>query len=239
MQISVVIPAYNEEKRILPTLESVCSYLNSRNYEYEILVVSDGSRDNTANMVHEFSRNCPGLRLIDNKENHGKAWVVKQGMIEAKGKLRLFMDADNSTTIDNLDTMLPFIKEGYSVVIASIGVKGAKKIGSEPFYRRLLGQAGNLWIRFWAVPGIHDTQRGFKLFTHEAAEKIFPKMLTYGWGFDVELLALAQKYKFKIKEIPISWNNAPDSKVNIWAYPKTLLQTLKIWWNLVSGQYGK
>ena len=237
MYLSVVIPAYNEAKRIVPTLKSVFDYLKKQNYEYEVLVVNDGSKDNTAEIVQSFQSQVSSLKLIDNKQNRGKAKAVQQGMMAAQGDLRLFMDADNATTIDNLDKMLLHINDGYGIVIASIGIKGAEKIGEEPVYRRLLGQLGNLWIRFWAVPDIHDTQRGFKLFTREVTEKIFPKMLTFGWGFDVELLALARKYGYKIKEVPIVWKNAPDSKVNIWAYPKTLLQTLKIWWNLKTNKY--
>lgn len=237
MYFSVVIPAYNEAKRITLTLRSVFEYLKKQNYEYEVLVVNDGSKDDTAAVVSDFAREFPELRLIDNKRNRGKAKVVQQGMMEAMGDLKLFMDADNATTIDNLDKMIPYINEGYGVVIASIGIKGAQKIGEEPSYRRLLGHLGNLWIRLLAVPGIYDTQRGFKLFTREVAEKIFPKMRTFGWGFDVELLALARKYGYKIKEVPIVWKNAPGSKVNIWAYPKVLLQTLKIWWNLKTNKY--
>lgn len=237
MYLSVVIPAYNEAKKITPTIRSIFDYLKNQSYEYEVLVINDGSRDNTVEVVAGFTNEFPALKIVDNKRNQGKAKVVQQGMTEAKGDLKLFMDADNATTIDNLDKMIPYISEGYDIVIASIGIKGAKTIGEEPSYRRLLGQLGNLWIRFWAVPGIHDTQRGFKLFTKESADKIFPKMLTFGWGFDVEVLALARKYGYKIKEVPIVWKNTANSKVNIWAYPKTLLQTLKIWWNLNTKKY--
>jgi len=218
-------------------LKSVFDYLKKQNYEYEVLVVNDGSKDNTAEIVQSFQSQVSSLKLIDNKQNRGKAKAVQQGMMAAQGDLRLFMDADNATTIDNLDKMLLHINDGYGIVIASIGIKGAEKIGEEPVYRRLLGQLGNLWIRFWAVPDIHDTQRGFKLFTREVTEKIFPKMLTFGWGFDVELLALARKYGYKIKEVPIVWKNAPDSKVNIWVYPKVLMQTVKIWRNLITKKY--
>lgn len=237
MHLSVIIPAYNEAKRIPATLQSIHQYLSKQSYEYEILVVSDGSTDDTARVVENAKSQIPNLKLLDNKENHGKAYVVKQGMLAATGELRLFMDADNSTTIEVLDSMMPFLK-AYEVIIASLGVAGSKKVGHEPSYRRWLGKAGNLWIQFWATPGIHDTQRGFKLFTAEAANKIFPKMKTFGWGFDVEVLALAHKFGFKIKEVPITWNNDPNSKVNIWAYPKVLMQTLVIRWYLLTNQYG-
>lgn len=236
MHLSVIIPAYNEAKRLPATLKSVHAYLAKQAYDYEILVVNDGSRDNTANIVRELQMHIPNLELIDNRQNHGKAWVVQQGMLKASGDLRLFMDADNSTHIDALDAMLPYLGV-YDVVIASIGVPGAKKIGHEPWYRRMLGKAGNIWIQVWATPGIHDTQRGFKLFTKKSAEAVFPKMRTFGWGFDVELLAIAHMMKFRIKEIPITWDNDPNSKVNIWAYPKVLLQTIQVRWNMIVGRY--
>ena len=176
------------------------------------------------------------FKVINNKENRGKGAVVKQGMLEAKGDYRIFMDADNSVSIDVLDTMLP-LTSTYQVVIASIGVEGAQKVGHEPFYRRLLGKLGNLFIQLLAVPGIHDTQRGFKLFTAKAAAEVFPRMHVAGWGFDVGALAIARKMGYNIKEVPVSWNNDPSSKVNIWAYPQVLLETIKIRWNLLSGVY--
>lgn len=233
MYLSVIIPAYNEEKRIGKTLESVRAYLTKQSYDWEVIVVNDGSSDD----VTRYTLHDPHYKLINNTINQGKAKVVRQGMLAATGDLRLFMDADNATTIENIEKMLPFIPE-YQIVIASIGVPGAQKIGHEPFYRRLLGKAGNLWIQLWATPGIHDTQRGFKLFTREAVENIFPKMRTFGWGFDVEILALARKLGYKIKEVPITWNNDPNSKVNMWAYPKVLLQTVVIWWDIITNKYG-
>ncbi len=240
MYLSVIIPAYNEEKRIGSTLKSIDEYLRRQNYDYEILVVSDGSRDNTAGLVSGFEQSIRGLRLIDNKENHGKGYVVKQGMLEAKGELCLFTDADNSTTIDHLDKFTPFISRGYSVIIGSIGISGHKVAsGSEPIWRRVLGKLGNLFIQIMAVPGIHDTQRGFKLFTADAVSKIFPKLTITRWGFDIEVLALARKFGYKIKEIPVDWKNDPNSKVGLKAYFQVLLETVKIRWNLMTGVYNE
>lgn len=240
MQLSVIIPAYNEEKRIGSTLKSIDEYLRRQSYDYEILVVSDGSRDNTAGLVRGLEQEVVGLRLIDNKDNRGKGYVVKQGMLEAKGDLCLFTDADNSTSIDHLDKFLPYINEGYSVIIGSIGVSGHKVAsGSEPGWRRILGKLGNLFIQIMAVPGIHDTQRGFKLFKAEAVNKIFPKLTITRWGFDIEVLALAKKFGYKIKEIPVDWKNDPNSKVGLRAYFQVLLETVKIRWNLIMGVYNK
>lgn len=233
MYISVVIPAYNEEKRIEKTLLSVHEYLSRQSYDYEIIVVSDGSSDSTVATVNNQLSTVNNLRLIDNKENHGKGWVVKQGMMEARGDYCLFMDADNSTTIDHLNKFWPYVQGGFDVVIASIVVKGAEVAHTEPLHKRLLGKLGNLWIQFWVLPGIWDSQRGFKLFTAKAAIMIFPKLKIVRWGFDVEVLALARRFGFKIKEVPVRWINDPDSKVKPSAYLQVLFEVLKIRWSLV------
>src|SRR3989344_2756599 len=156
-----------------------------------------------------------------------------------RGELRVFTDADNSTSIDHVERMMPFIGS-HDVVIGSLAVPGAKIVqgGGEPWYRVLMGKLGNKWIQIWAVWGINDTQRGFKMFTAKATQAIFPKLTIFGWGFDVEVLALAKKFGFKIKEVPVTWDNDPNSKVNFWAYPQVLLQTLKVRWNLMTGQYN-
>lgn len=240
MYLSVVIPAYNEEKRIGSTLKLIDEYLRRQNYDYEILVVSDGSKDGTISLVKNLEAEIRGLRLVDNKDNHGKGYVVRQGMLEAKGELRLFTDADNSTSIDHLDRFIPYIDQDYQVIIGSIGIFGHKVAsGSEPVWRRVLGKLGNLFIQIMAVPGIHDTQRGFKLFTAEAVNKIFPKLTINRWGFDIEVLALARKFDYKIKELPVDWKNDPNSKVGLKAYLQVLLETVKLRWNLMTGVYNR
>ncbi len=233
----MIIPAYNEEKRIKKTLLSVDEYLSRQSYDYEILVVSDGSQDKTADIVNSLAGRIGGLGLIDDEENHGKGWVVKQGMLRAQGDYRLFMDADNSTTIDHLEKFWPWAERGYEIVIASIAAEGAQVAKAEKFYRRLLGKLGNLWIQFWVLPGIWDSQRGFKLFSKKAAEAIFPKLKIDRWGFDVEVLALARKLGLKIKELPIRWANEGESKVNPSAYFQVLSEVLKIRWNLWTNKY--
>lgn len=237
MRLSVIIPAYNEERRIEKTLLSVNDYLSKQSYDYEILVVSDGSRDKTVDVVSGLAGRISGLKVIDNKENHGKGWVVKQGMLEARGDYRLFMDADNATTVDHLEKFWPWVERGYDVIIASIAIKGAQVVKTEKFYRRLLGKLGNLWIQFWVLPGIWDSQRGFKFFSAKAAEAIFPKLEIGQWGFDVEVLALAKRLGFKIKEVPIRWANEGESKVKPGAYFQVLLEVLKIRWNLWTNKY--
>ncbi len=239
MYLSVIIPAYNEEKRIGETLKSIDEYLGRQDYEYEIIVVNDGSKDNTAQLVRKMEPEIRDLRFIDNKDNHGKGYVVRQGMLEAKGELRLFTDADNATSIDHLDKFIPYLNQGYNIVIGSIAVEGHKVAsGSEPLWRRIAGKLGNFFIQIMAVPGIHDTQRGFKLFTAKAVQDIFPKLTINRWGFDIEVLALARKFSYKIKELPVDWKNNPDSKVGLRSYFQVLLETVKIRWNLMTGKYN-
>ncbi len=236
MHLSVIIPAYNEEKRIGKTLESVGSYLTRQGFSFEVVVVNNRSKDNTEGVVKKFQGVFPEIRLMN--ENHaGKGYAVKKGMLEAKGDYRLFMDADNSTSIEHIEKMMPYFKQGYDVVIGSLAVKGAKVVRGEPTWRVILGKLGNKWIQIFGVWGINDTQRGFKMFTAKASEKIFPQITIFGWGFDIEVLALAKKYKYWIKEIPVTWDNDPDSKVNIWAYPQVLLQTLQVFRNKYTGVY--
>lgn len=240
MHLSVVIPAYNEEKRISGTLSDICSYLSGKPYEWEIIVVDNRSKDNTANVAQSHTNTCPQIRVVKEPRG-GKGYAVQKGMLEAHGEYRLFMDADNSTTIGHLDVMMPYLSQGYDVVIGSIAVRGTKILhgGEEPLWRVMLGKLGNKWIQLFAVWGIKDTQRGFKLFTAKAAKDIFPRVTIGKWGFDVEVLAIARTHEYKIKEVPVTWNNDPNSKVTIWTYPQVLLETLKVFWNRINGVYRR
>lgn len=238
MHLSVIIPAYNEEKRIGKTLRSVAEYLKKQSYDWEILAVNNNSKDGTVRVVGELAREIPGIKMV-NEPRQGKGYAVQGGMLQATGDYRLFMDADNSTTVDHFERMFPYISQGYQVIIGSIAVKGARIVrgGGEPLWRVIFGKLGNKWIQFFAVWGISDTQRGFKVFTAKAAKDIFPRLTIFGWGFDVEVLAVARLKGYKIKEVPIVWDNDPESKVNVWAYPQVLAQTLKVFWNKITGRY--
>lgn len=238
MYLSVIIPAYNEEKRIRGTLLSVDKYLSKQSYDYEIVVVDNNSKDRTAEIVQDLSSKIQNLRLI-HQLIQGKGNAVVRGMLDAQGDFRLFTDADNSTSIDQIEKMWPWLEQGYDVVIGSLAVPGAKIVqgSGEPWWRIVMGKLGNKWIQIFAVWGINDTQRGFKMFTVRAVQAIFPRLTIFGWGFDVEVLALAKKFKYKIKEIPVIWNNPPETRVNFWAYPQVLIQTVKVRWNLWTGKY--
>ncbi len=240
MHISVVIPAYNESVRIGRTLQAVGSWLKSRQYDAEIIVVNNRSTDDTADVVRNFMQAYHAIRLID-EPKPGKGHAVTTGMLFATGRIRLFMDADNSTTIDHLVSMEPYLERGYDVVIGSLAVPGAHVVrgGGEPLWRVVLGKLGNLWIQLWAVPGIWDTQRGFKVFTAKAANDIFRRMTIFGWGFDVEVLAIARAHGYRIKEVPITWDNPPDTRVTVWTYPKVLGETVRIGIKRMLGVYKK
>jgi len=163
---------------------------------------------------------------------------VKQGMLEARGKYRLFMDSDNSVPIDYFDKFLPYFSQGYDVVIGSIEVAGAKIEEHAAWYRRLLGHWAKLLIRFMAIWEIHDTQRGFKIFSEKAAREVFPLQTLTRWGFDIEILVISKNLGFRIKELPVTWNNPAGSKVTLGAYFTTLRDLLIVKKNLIFGKYN-
>ncbi len=238
MKLSVVIPAYNEEKRLPNTLKEVDKYLRDRPYEYEILVVNDGSKDGTAETVKKEMAEIKNLRLIDNKTNKGKGGVVRQGMLEARGEIRLFMDADNSTFVNQVEKMWPEFEKGFAIVIGSRDIKGAKTEAAQPFYRVLLGDIFNLIVQFiLGLWGIFDTQCGFKAMTAEAAQKILPKCRIDRWAFDPEILVIGRKMGYKIKEVPVHWVNDPESKVKFKGMVRMLREILEIRWNLITNKY--
>jgi len=238
MYLSVIVPAYNEQRRLPKTLSSIDSYLRKQSYDYEILVVNDGSKDKTAEVVEDLKVKIKNLRLIDNKENQVKGFVVRQGLLEAKGEYRLFTDADNSTSIDQVEKMWPEVKKGYDIVIGSRDLKESIIAVPQSWFRRRLGDVFNLFTQVTCgLWGIWDAQCGFKIFTKEAVEKIFPKCKINRFAFDPEILVIAKKLGFKIKEIPVVWINEPESKVKFKSMVKMGLDLLKIRWNLIKNVY--
>jgi len=238
MRLSVIIPAYNEERRLPKTLREINKYLRKQSYDSEVVVVSDGSKDKTGEAVREMMGEIKNLRLIDNKENHGKGYVVRQGMLEGKGDYRLFTDADNSTSIDHIEKMWPYFEKGYDVVIGSRDIKGAVLDPPQPRSRRLVGDV----FRFFShiicgTWGILDTQCGFKGLTKKAVLDIFPRTKIDGFSFDPEVLVIAKKLGYKIKEIPVLWRNDPESKVKFKSIIKMALDLFKIRRNLITHKY--
>ena len=238
MYLSVIIPAYNEEKRLSKTLEEIDKYLSKQNYDYEILVVNDGSKDKTAQVIRDRVSVIQNLRLIDNKKNNGKGYVVRQGMLEAKGEYRIFTDADNSTSIDQVEKMWPYFEAGFDIVFGSRDAKGAILNPPQSPLRRFLGEVfgflTNLIVGTW---GIADSQCGFKCFTKKAAENIFPKCKINRFAFDPEFFVIAKKLGYKIKEIPVYWENDPESKVKFKWMVNMGIDLLKIRWNIITKKY--
>ncbi len=236
--LSVIIPVRNEAKRMPNTLIDIDKHLSKVPFEYEILIIENGSQDATFEIAKRFAEFIKNIRIIRNSRG-GKGLAVQRGMLEAKGKIRLFTDADNSTTIDHFFAMEQYFKEGYDIVIGSRDVEGAKLVPPQPWYKQVLGNIGNLIIQILLLPGIPDTQCGFKAFTERAATEIFPRMTVERWGFDFEVLAIGKLLGFKTKQIPVTWVNDIRSGVSASAYAKTLLEVLKVKWQLMRGVYAK
>lgn len=235
--LSIIIPAYNEAERIPRTLIDMDRRLARAEYSYEILVIDDGSKDNTVEVVTKMLPMIKNLRIVETNENLGKGGAVRRGMLLAKGQIRLFTDADNSTSIDQFENMIPFFKQGYGVVIGSRAVKGAKLDPPEPFYRQAIGKGLNLFIQALLLWGIWDTQCGFKAFTAEAADRIFKMSRIRGWGFDVEILSIAKLMGYKIKEMPVRWADDARSHVRWSGGLQFIRDALKIRWWLWRHEY--
>ena len=241
MYLSWIIPAYNEEKRIERTLREVDTYLKSRSFSggYEIIVAFSASRDRTAEIIKKMQSEVPGLRLLS-LENKGKGWAVKQAMLQARGEIRLFSDADNSTAPEYFDKMRSFFDKGYEVVISSRhpkDVPGASRDVEEPWYRELLGSLGNLVIQIFGVWGIWDTQNGFKAFSSPAADKIFSLTSIFGFAFDIEVLALARRLNYRVAIIPVRWRYELESTVTLKDYLKVFVDVFKIRWYVLINKY--
>jgi cellulose synthase/poly-beta-1,6-N-acetylglucosamine synthase-like glycosyltransferase len=236
--LSVIIPAYNESKRIGVTLSDLKRYFEHAPYEYEVIVVNDGSKDDTAAVVSAYQQDFPALKLVDNVQNRGKGYAVKTGMLEARGDYRLFMDADNSVTIDTIE---PFFSEmvygKHDVIIGSIAFSYMPTIEHNGWHRRFFGSMSKFLVRVVATPGIYDTQRGFKLFTRKAAETIFPLQKIDRFGFDIELLTIARLHNFSIKEMPVVWDNPAGSTVRLRAYIDSFIELWRIYANVLRGKY--
>ena len=237
MYLSVIIPTYNEERRFTRTLFEIDKYLKKQNYNYEIIVVDDGSKDDTVKITKNLLPKISNLTFIENKKNNGKGYVVKQGLLAAIGEYRLFTDADNSTSIDQIEKFLPELKN-YDIVIGSRVITGALLNPAQPFFRRILGNISKIIIRIIVqLPKIKDTQCGFKIFSKKAVQEILPKCRACGWVFDAEMLKIADKMGYQIKEIPVIWKNDKESKVKITSAPKIIFDLLNIKFNLIFNRY--
>ncbi len=236
--ISLVIPAYNEEARLAKTIEESIEYFQTKGWSYEIIVVDDGSTDGTLRSIETICSSNSRVKTIQFKKNAGKGKAVKKGILDASGAYVLFMDADHSVNISNLDIFIKYIDEGYDIAIASIVLNGARIHDANTPLRRMAGSFSKILIRIFAVPTIYDTQRGFKLFTHRAAQSIFSRVTIARWGFDIEALVIASLNGFRIKEIPVHWMNSKRSDIGISDYLVTLFELMRILYNKFLGRYN-
>ena len=208
--LSIVIPAYNEESRIGPTLRRIEEYLSPKVYPWEVIVVDDGSTDGTVSAAREAS---PRSKVLPNDGNRGKGYSVRRGALEARGDVILFSDSDLSAPIEELGKLQKAIAEGADVAIGSRALPDSDIQIHQPFYREGMGKMFNLFVRLLVFPGISDTQCGFKAFTREAAREIFERQILDGFAFDVEILYIARRLGYTVEEVPVIWRNSADTKV--------------------------
>jgi dolichyl-phosphate beta-glucosyltransferase len=231
--ISVVIPAYNEARRLLPTLARMREYFDAAGEEYEVIVVDDGSRDSTARDAEAVAQDWPQLRVLRQTPNRGKGAAVRMGMLAAKGELRLFSDADLSTPIEELEKLRSAIGGKCEVAIASRAVKGRQIGVHQPGMRETMGRVYNALLQLIVLPGIHDSQCGFKLFTAVASQKCFEPLQIERFGFDAEALLRARRAGWEIAEVPVHWSHRDDSRVS------AVRDSVSTFWDLVRLRFRK
>lgn len=240
VKLSVIIPAYNEEMRIERTLLDVDSYLEKQNYEYEILVIDNGSKDKTVEVVKRLEattvQNAHILEQPPIIPGNNKGNAVRKGIMAAQGEYCVFMDADNATPISEIEKFWPDLESGIEVVIGSRWQEGASV--KQSFLKKLLSRMSNILIQIVLIPHIKDTQCGFKAFKTSAAKEIFKHLTIYAWAFDMELLTIALKLSFRIKEVPVLWKEPGGSHVPLMAYLRSLRDLFIIKWNSLTGKYS-
>jgi len=233
--ISIIIPAYNEEKRLPEALNRMLNYLKKRKLRNEIIIVADKSKDRTLEVVKYYSKRYKNIRYIYNPKKQGKGYAIKKGVLASKGSLVLFADADTSTPITELGNFMPQIK-GYDIVIGSREHKDSI-VKNKLISRVVLGNLGNILLRLLLIKRIKDTQCGFKLFKGNIARELFSLSRIKGFGFDFEIIFLAQKKKYKIREMPVSWTYCDGTKVTWQSHFGTLRELFEIKLNHLLGKY--
>jgi len=214
-ELTIVIPAYNEEARLEPTLRAYLDHCRATRRAAELIVVDDGSRDGTSQVVEQLTDEYPELRLIRLAENRGKGFAVRSGVVNARGKLILFADADGATPLGELDRLEQAIANGADVAIGSRALDGTGVEVRARLHRRVIGRAFHMLVETLTVHSIRDTQCGFKLFREPVAHELFARMRMNGFSFDVEVLMMAQRQGYRIAEVPVNWTHQPGSKVNL------------------------
>ncbi len=238
--LSIVIPAHNEETRLPPSLAQINAYLQRQDYAFEVIIVENGSADRTFAVAKEFADAFSHIRVIQSPDNlRGKGLAVKQGMLAANGEWRFICDADLSMRIEDIARFLPPASAGCDVIIASREAPGAQRV-DEPEYRHMIGRINNWIIKLAALDDFEDTQCGFKMFRRSAALDLFGVQKMNGIGFDVELLYIAKRRGYKIKEVPITWYYDPYSTMRLWDDSVNMLREIwEIRRNWRRGDYEK
>jgi dolichyl-phosphate beta-glucosyltransferase len=238
IKLSVIIPAHNEEIRIVKTVNDVDSYLKKQNYTYEIIVVDSWSNDGTFEVVKKLvSEGAANNLQVIRQDIHGKGAAVKLGVARSQGQYVMFMDADNATPISEVEKFWPYLEQGYEVVIGDRYLDEKHK-AHQPWYRTLLSRGSNLLIQIVLIPHVHDTQAGFKCFNGNAARNIFKHITINRFAFDMELLVIALKFSYRIKAVPIIRDQEGGSTVPPTAFIQSLADLFKIKWNSITGRYN-
>jgi dolichyl-phosphate beta-glucosyltransferase len=236
--LSVIVPAYNEERRLPATLEKLRAYLSRQPFSHDVWVVDNGSTDRTADLVRSFAQRYPALRLVQSSVR-GKGVAVRTGMLAAQGQYRFLCDADLSMPVEEFELFYPPRLIGADVAIGSREAEGSRRFG-EPGYRHLTGRVFSLAVKLLVMRGFEDTQCGFKCFRAAAAEDLFSRQRFDGWSFDVEVLYLARRRGFSIREIPVSWHYQPDSRIRLMGDSLRMFTDLiRIRWFDLRGLYAK
>lgn len=236
MELSVIVPLYNEASTLEKNCLQIYHYLKKNFSSFEIILVNDGSQDATQIIAEKLSEHHAEIELVHYSDNQGKGYAISRGVQAAQGDLILFLDVDLSTPISDLAILKPY-SEQSDVVIGSRALASSHVAKKQVWYRVILGRVGNVLIQSLLVPGIQDTQCGFKLFRNEAAKKLFSQLTIHRWGFDFEILYLAKKAGYAIKEVGVHWRDEDESKLKFSDYFSTLFELVKIKWNNLCGRY--
>lgn len=235
---SIVIPAYNESVRIRPTLDELLRYLREQSWDAEILVVNDGSSDNTAEIVRQYGKLHPQVLLVENPGNRGKGYSVRNGMLHARGDVCLFTDADLSSPITEAPKLFEAIAQGADMAIGSRWLRTELQTERQPLYRQAFGRIFNLALRIILGLRFADTQCGFKAFRRDAAQRIFPLQRIERWGFDPEILYLARRAGLRVEEVPVLWAHSEGTRLHPFRDGlRMFVEVLRIRWYAMTGEY--
>ncbi|HJZ11757.1 MAG TPA: dolichyl-phosphate beta-glucosyltransferase [Acidobacteriota bacterium] len=238
MEFSLIVPTYNEEGRMETPVQGVAEYLRRRFSKWEAIYVDDGSKDSTYDKLLQLRAMHSEFRVLHYEKNRGKGFAVRKGLEAARGNLILFSDADFSTPIQELETLMKQMSNGFDIVIGSRGLPDSKVDVHQPWFRETIGKSGNLLVRASLPIDFTDTQCGFKLFTKKAAQFLLPRLTIEGFAFDIEILAVAQFHGLRIAEVPVVWRDIPKSKVRLRHSFEVLRDLFTIRYRLAMGRYA-